>query len=85
MKKEMFSIICEEIIIGNGELCWSGDEEYCFKDIGAAKTFIDARIRSLGKKTDDNRIYDKNGNPTNQYIITKSITCKIKKTLRKGI
>ena len=78
----MFSVVCDERIVGNGELCWSGDEEYCFKGAEETKAFIDARLRSLGKKTDDNRIYDKNGNPTNQYIITKSITCKIKKTAK---
>lgn len=84
MKTEVYSIVCDERIVGTGELCWNGDEEYCFKDVEEAKAFIDERLRSLGRKTDDNRIYDKDGNPTDQYIITKTITCKKKKVPEEG-
>lgn len=80
MSKEVYSIVCYEAVKGKGQACWSGEEEYIRNSLADARSFIDERLSSLGAQTEDNRIYDESGNPTSQYVVTYSISCKKKKT-----
>lgn len=67
--KKVFCVTCREEVRGYGPVGWDGDEEYRFDTADEAKEFIDARRNKLKMP-----LYDENGNITEQYVVTLSIS-----------
>lgn len=62
-----YAVVCYEVVIGYGPLCWCGEKETVFDTAEEAKTFIERKLMSLGEKI---AICDESGKLTGQYLMT---------------
>ena len=83
MNKQVYSVTCYERLEGNGSACWYGDQEYIFKTYEEVHQFINDRLSTLAKQTDENRLYNEDKTPTEQFLVTYNIKCEIKEICEK--
>ena len=77
MKNHTYVVTCYERVEGDGPICWYGEQEYKFNTYEETQEFINYRLSVLGEQNDDNRLYNEDKTPTEQFVVTYYFKCEM--------